>query len=61
MLTAGVARVEITPYWGVELTGWGYDLNRTWRTRWRPGLISPWDGVSIRPTNPREPRALVII
>lgn len=28
---AGVGRVEITPFWGVELTGWGYYLERTWR------------------------------
>lgn len=31
MLTAGVARTQITPFWGVELAGWGYYLNRTWR------------------------------
>ncbi|MBW3599064.1 MAG: hypothetical protein KY475_17565 [Planctomycetes bacterium] len=31
MLTAGVARMQLTPFWGVELTGWGYYLNRTWR------------------------------
>ena len=29
-LKAGVARTRITPFWGVELTGWGYFLNRTW-------------------------------
>ncbi len=29
--TAGVARHVITPPWGVELAGWGYYLNRTWR------------------------------
>lgn len=28
--TAGVARRKINPFWGVELTGWGYYLNRTW-------------------------------
>lgn len=27
---AGVARRRISPFWGVELTGWGYYLNRTW-------------------------------
>ena len=27
---AGVSRREITPFWGVELTGWGYYLKRTW-------------------------------
>jgi len=30
--TAGVGRTRITPWWGVELTGWGYYLERTWRT-----------------------------
>jgi hypothetical protein len=29
-LRAGVARVPITPYRGVELTGWGYFIERTW-------------------------------
>lgn len=29
---AGVARTSLTPYWGVELTGWGYYLERTWQT-----------------------------
>ena len=29
-LTAGIARTTITPYWGVELAGWGYYLKRTW-------------------------------
>lgn len=28
--TAGVARRKLNPFWGVELTGWGYYLNRTW-------------------------------
>ncbi len=28
---AGTARRCITPFWGVELTGWGYDLKRTWQ------------------------------
>ncbi|MCA9084457.1 MAG: hypothetical protein KDA81_10400 [Planctomycetaceae bacterium] len=28
---AGVGRTRITPFWGVELTGWGYYLNRTWQ------------------------------
>lgn len=27
---AGVARASLTPYWGVELTGWGYYIERTW-------------------------------
>lgn len=31
-LTAGVGRTIITPYAGVELTGWGYYLERTWQT-----------------------------
>lgn len=31
MLTAGVARTCITPFWGVELTGWGYYIERRWR------------------------------
>lgn len=31
MLQAGVARVELTPYWGVELTGWGYYMERRWQ------------------------------
>ena len=32
MLKAGVARVELTPFHGVELTGWGYYIERRWRT-----------------------------
>lgn len=31
-LKAGVARRGICPFWGVELTGWGYFLGRTWET-----------------------------
>lgn len=31
MLQAGVARREITPFWGVELTGWGYYIERRWQ------------------------------
>lgn len=31
MLQAGVARVDLTPYWGVELTGWGYYMERRWQ------------------------------
>jgi neutral ceramidase len=27
---AGIARRNLNPFWGVELTGWGYYLNRTW-------------------------------
>ncbi len=30
-IAAGVGRCRITPYWGVELAGWGYYLNRTWK------------------------------
>ncbi|MBX3423363.1 MAG: hypothetical protein KF752_17535 [Pirellulaceae bacterium] len=32
MLTAGVARTGLTPFWGVELTGWGYYIQRRWKT-----------------------------
>lgn len=31
-LQAGVARTSITPFWGVELTGWGYYIERQWKT-----------------------------
>lgn len=31
MLQAGVARREVTPFWGVELTGWGYYIERKWQ------------------------------
>ena len=31
MLTAGIARTSLTPFWGVELTGWGYYIERKWR------------------------------
>jgi len=31
VLQAGVARREITPFWGVELTGWGYYIERRWQ------------------------------
>lgn len=31
MLRAGVARRGITPFWGVELTGWGYFIQRRWQ------------------------------
>ncbi len=31
MLLAGVARTNINPMPGVELTGWGYYINRVWR------------------------------
>jgi hypothetical protein len=31
MLNAGVARTCITPFWGVELTGWGYYIERQWQ------------------------------
>ena len=30
-LTAGIARTDLTPFWGVELTGWGYYIERTWK------------------------------
>lgn len=32
MFQAGIARCDITPFWGVELTGWGYYIERRWRT-----------------------------
>ncbi len=31
MLHVGVARTDLTPYWGVELTGWGYYMERRWQ------------------------------
>ncbi len=31
MFQAGVARTLLTPFWGVELTGWGYYIERRWR------------------------------
>ena len=31
MLTAGIARTCLTPFWGVELTGWGYYIERRWQ------------------------------
>lgn len=31
MLTAGIARTSLTPFWGVELTGWGYYIQRRWQ------------------------------
>lgn len=31
MFQAGVATTDLTPYWGVELTGWGYYIERRWR------------------------------
>lgn len=31
MLLAGTARTNINPYWGVELTGWGYYIKRQWQ------------------------------
>ena len=30
MFQAGVARTDLTPFWGVELTGWGYYIERRW-------------------------------
>lgn len=38
-LLGGVARVRTTPWWGVELTGFGYYLGRTW-TRVRDHLAA---------------------
>ncbi len=32
MLKAGVARSDLTPFQGVELTGWGYYIERRWQT-----------------------------
>jgi len=31
MFNAGIATADLTPYWGVELTGWGYYIERRWR------------------------------
>src|SRR5207302_7004635 len=31
MFRAGVARTSLTPFWGVELTGWGYYIERRWQ------------------------------
>ena len=31
MFSAGIARTDLTPYWGVELTGWGYYIERRWQ------------------------------
>ena len=31
MFQAGVARVALNPFWGVELTGWGYYIERRWQ------------------------------
>lgn len=31
MLKAGVARTRLSPFWGVELTGWGYYIERRWQ------------------------------
>jgi hypothetical protein len=31
MFHAGVARTSLTPFWGVELTGWGYYIERRWQ------------------------------
>ncbi len=30
-MNIGAARTRLTPFWGVELSGWGYYLGRTWR------------------------------
>ena len=30
-LRIGSARTRLTPFWGVELAGWGYYLGRTWQ------------------------------
>ncbi|HET6423616.1 MAG TPA: hypothetical protein VFG20_08020 [Planctomycetaceae bacterium] len=48
MLQAGVARTDLTPYWGVELTGWGYYMERRWRRIHDPlsatALVAEADG-----------------
>ena len=31
MFQAGAARTLLSPFWGVELTGWGYYMGRRWR------------------------------
>jgi hypothetical protein len=31
MLQAGITRLNLTPFWGVELTGWGYYIERRWQ------------------------------
>jgi hypothetical protein len=31
MFQAGVARMGLDPFWGVELTGWGYYIERRWQ------------------------------
>jgi hypothetical protein len=31
MFQAGAARRPLTPFWGVELTGWGYYIERRWQ------------------------------
>ncbi len=31
MFQAGAARTRLSPFWGVELTGWGYYIERRWR------------------------------
>jgi len=31
VFTAGIARTDLTPFWGVELTGWGYYIERKWQ------------------------------
>jgi hypothetical protein len=31
MFQAGASRTRISPFWGVELTGWGYYIQRRWR------------------------------
>lgn len=31
MVAAGIATTSLTPFWGVELTGWGYYIERRWQ------------------------------
>jgi hypothetical protein len=31
MFRAGITHTSLTPFWGVELTGWGYYIGRRWR------------------------------
>lgn len=48
MLQVGVARTDLTPYWGVELTGWGYYMERRWQRVHDPlrttALVAEHDG-----------------
>lgn len=47
MLQAGVSRTDITPFHGVELTGWGYYIERRWtsiRDRLQASALAITDG-----------------